>query len=306
MAGTWREIVQLRFKGERFRDHALDLTALTELRQFQKIVAETAKVLWRAANPGRERLPAHFEDRTRLCLRRIESGSAVAPLEVWVEDEGQGQLWDDEPMEVKEAVALAQDVFDHLDRDLPLPDRFPKELISEYEEWGRTLGLDEEVEFGPVEAEGRPARVNSRNRERLTRFLETPYSSTVEITGRVLEADVRQRRFQVWDGERGAVVATFNQDQEELVTSALKDHRSLRILVRGTADVSPQGRPIRFTAIEELRLLSEPPEEIDPAVPPIEDVLANLASRVPEGEWRKLPADLTDNLDHYLYGTPKR
>ena len=306
MAGTWREIVQLRFKGERFRDHALDLTALTELRQFQKIVAETAKVLWRAANPDRERLPAHFEDRTRLCLRRIESGSAVAPLEVWVEDEGQAQFWDDEPKEIKEAVALARDVFDHLDRDLPLPDRFPKELISEYAEWGKTLDLNEEVEFEPVEAERRAARVNRRNRERLTRFLEAPYSSTVEITGHVLEADVRQRRFQVWVDEQTAVVATFNQDQEGLVTSALKDHRSLRILVRGTADVSPQGRPTRFTVIEELRLLSEPPDEIDPAVPAIEDVLADLASRVPDGEWKRLPADLTDNLDHYLYGTPKR
>ncbi len=306
MAGTWREIVQLRFKGERFRDHALDLTALTELRQFQKIVAETAKALWRAANPGRERLPAHFEDRTRLCLRRIESGSAVAPLEVWVEDEGQAPLWDDEPKEIKEAVALARDVFDHLDRDLPLPDRFPKELISEYEEWGKTLDLNEEVEFEPVEAEPRAARVNRRNRERLTRFLETSYSSTVEITGHVFEADVRQRRFQVWVDERTAVSATFNPDQEDLVTSALKDHRSLRILVRGTADVSPQGRPTRFTAIDELKLLSEPPDEIDPAVPAIEDVLADLASRVPAGEWRRLPADLTDNLDHYLYGTPKR
>jgi hypothetical protein len=305
MAGTWREIVQLRFKGERFRDHALDLTALTELRQFQKIVAETAKVLWRAANPDRERLPAHFEDRTRLCLRRIESGSAVAPLEVWVEDEGQAQFWDDEPKEIKEAVALARDVFDHLDRDLPLPDRFPKELISEYAEWGKTLDLNEEVEFEPVEAERRAARVNRRNRERLTRFLEAPYSSTVEIMGHVLEADVRQRRFQVWVDEQTAVVATFNQDQEGLVTSALKDHRSLRILVRGTADVSPQGRPTRFTVIEELRLLSEPPDEIDPAVPAIEDVLADLASRVPDGEWKRLPADLTDNLDHYLYGTPK-
>lgn len=306
MAGTWKEIVQLRFKGERFRDHALDLTALTELRQFQKIVAETAKALWRAANPDRERLPAHFEDRTRLCLRRIESGSAVAPLEVWIEDEGQAPLWDDEPREVREAVALARDVFDHLDRDLPLPDRFPKELIPEYEEWGKTLDLNEEVEFEPVEAERRAARVNRRNRDRLTRFLEGPHSSTVEITGHVLEADVRQRRFQVWVDERGAVIATFNEDQEELVTSALKDHHSLRIFVRGTADVSPQGRPTRFTAIEELRLLSDAPQEINLAVPPIEDVLANLASRVPEGEWRKLPVDLTDNLDHYLYGTPKR
>ena len=83
MAGRWKEVVRLRFKGDRFRDHALDLSALSELTQFQKMVAETAKALWRAANPDRERLPSHFEDRTRLCLREIHEGSAVAPLEVF-------------------------------------------------------------------------------------------------------------------------------------------------------------------------------------------------------------------------------
>jgi hypothetical protein len=39
---------------------------------------------------------------------------------------------------------------------------------------------------------------------------------------------------------------------------------------------------------------------------PVEEILAELAREVPQAEWDKLPADLTDNLDHYLYGTPKR
>jgi len=72
MAGKWKEVVRLTFKGERFRDHALDLRALSELSQFQNMVAETAKIVWRAENPKRERLPSHFEERVRLCLRRIE------------------------------------------------------------------------------------------------------------------------------------------------------------------------------------------------------------------------------------------
>ena len=45
MTGKWKEVVRLRFKGERFRDHALDLSALGDLSQFQKIVAETTKVV---------------------------------------------------------------------------------------------------------------------------------------------------------------------------------------------------------------------------------------------------------------------
>lgn len=34
----------------------------------------------------------------------------------------------------------------------------------------------------------------------------------------------------------------------------------------------------------------------------IEDVFAELAKEVPDAEWAKLPADLTDNLDDHLYG----
>ncbi len=39
---------------------------------------------------------------------------------------------------------------------------------------------------------------------------------------------------------------------------------------------------------------------------PIQEELAELAKQVPPEDWAKLPADLSDNLDHYLYGTPKR
>ena len=89
MPGKWKEVVRLTFKGERFRDHAFDLQALSELSQFQKMVAETAKTLWRTANPNRERITSHFEERVRLCLRRIEDGSASAPLEVFIEEKDQ-------------------------------------------------------------------------------------------------------------------------------------------------------------------------------------------------------------------------
>ncbi len=39
---------------------------------------------------------------------------------------------------------------------------------------------------------------------------------------------------------------------------------------------------------------------------PIEAVLQSLAADVPQAEWQKLPADLTEDLDHYLYGTPRK
>jgi hypothetical protein len=39
---------------------------------------------------------------------------------------------------------------------------------------------------------------------------------------------------------------------------------------------------------------------------PIAEVLAEIAAAIPAGELARLPADFTDQLDHYIYGTPKR
>lgn len=44
----------------------------------------------------------------------------------------------------------------------------------------------------------------------------------------------------------------------------------------------------------------------DKSARPIEDLLENLAREIPQEEWDKLPSDLNDNLDHYLYGVPRQ
>ena len=304
MAGRWRDIVKLTFQGDRFRDHALDLTALAELSQFQRLVAETAKALWRTANPDRERLPKHFEDRIRLCLRRVEEGSAVAPLEVFIE-EPQMELYEPEPKEVDEAVALASDVFRALERDDTLPERFPRSLIPEYFKLGQTLAMDECIEIAA--RDGIPTRLSAASRSRLASFSEPPLSEgSVDVTGEVLEADVRQRRFQLWFDERTSATVFFSPAQEEQVTEALRGHRTCRLRVTGKGETSAQGKILRITVVEELRLLLIGEPHYDVNAPAIEDVLARLASEVPQEEWDKLPEDLTDNLDHHLYGLPKR
>ena len=38
----------------------------------------------------------------------------------------------------------------------------------------------------------------------------------------------------------------------------------------------------------------------------IEEKIQQIAADIPEDEWEKLPPDLTDNLDHYVYGTPRK
>lgn len=305
MNGQWNEVATLRFKGERFHDHALDLSAVTELRQFQKIIAETAKALWRAANPERKNLPARFEERTRLCLRRIDKGSAVVPLEVFRNAPPQGELWEPEPEELNQAVELAYEVFDSLGQDRPLPEQFPRELVPEYAKWGETLGADEFVEFQPTRRQ-RATRLDSRIREKLGVFADVPHVCMHEVVGEVIEADVRQRRFQIWTDARNAVAVVFDEAQEEIVTQALRDHRSIRIRVSGRAEILSQGKPMRFTEIAALELEPVCGPQYNSSALSIEDEIAQIAANVGAEAWNHLPPDLNDNLDHYLYGVPKQ
>ncbi len=299
MAGQWKKVARLHFKGKRFRDHALDLSALNELRQFQKMVAETAKALWRKSNPGKN-LPRHFEDRTRLCLREIEPGSAVAPLEVYIEEPEQGELWKREPVEVNEAIDLAYRVFGAVHEDTSLPEEFPKDLLPEYTGWGQGLSDDEVLEFAPP---GKPAaRVTAKVRERLAALAEPPYEDAVDVSGQVLEADVRQKRFQLWLDDTTNVRVSFTDEQETQVTTALKDHEAVRLRVTGRGEFSPQGTLKRVTTVDSLVLVRGEEPEFDEQAPAIEDVLSDLAKDVPDEEWERLPPDLTDRLDDYLYG----
>lgn len=46
--------------------------------------------------------------------------------------------------------------------------------------------------------------------------------------------------------------------------------------------------------------------EAVPAQKPIWEVFQELSADVPDEEWDSLPPDLSEQHDHYIYGTPKR
>ena len=38
----------------------------------------------------------------------------------------------------------------------------------------------------------------------------------------------------------------------------------------------------------------------------IQDILLEIASKIPKEDLENIPSDLSENLDHYLYGFPKK
>jgi predicted RNase H-like HicB family nuclease len=86
---------------------------------------------------------------------------------------------------------------------------------------------------------------------------------------------------------RRKVEEAIRMHLEAAAASALKDQKPVRVRVNGRGEAA-----------------EETPYNLQE--PSIEEVLSRLASEVPKADWNNLPADLTDNLDHYLYGTPRR
>jgi hypothetical protein len=196
-------------------------------------------------------------------------------------------------------------VFEAIERNEALPDRFPKRLVSEYTKWGQSLAADEAVEFTPSK-KTKPARVSVEHRERLETYAEMPYQDVVDVKGEVFEADVRQKRFQLWKGNQNAVTVSFTEQQEDMVTTALKEHRSLRLRVIGRGEYLPDGQLAKIVEVQSLSIVQSEVSEYDAGSPPIKEVLSSIASEVPQEEWDSLPPDLTDDLDRYLYGTPPK
>jgi len=52
--------------------------------------------------------------------------------------------------------------------------------------------------------------------------------------------------------------------------------------------------------VEFVDLLSKPKKQT------LLEKLAVISSRVPDEIWEKVPSDGAENVDHYLYGSPKR
>ena len=63
--------------------------------------------------------------------------------------------------------------------------------------------------------------------------------------------------------------------------------------------VLPEGVEVR------VEVATAAKEEFEPNAPTIEEKLHAAWADVPKEEWDRLPVDLTEHLDHYIYGTPK-
>ncbi|MGO9470726.1 MAG: hypothetical protein ACLQIB_45680 [Isosphaeraceae bacterium] len=75
-------------------------------------------------------------------------------------------------------------------------------------------------------------------------------------------------------------------------------------------DAMTEAASMLVERLEQETASPKPPAAIQaeavPAYKPIWEVAAEIRRSIPPEEWAKLPRDGAEQLDHYIYGSPKR
>ena len=300
MPTNHRNLVNHTFHGRRFDDGGVDPDVMPDLVRYKTLLVEVAKELWRRNHPDRKNLPKNFEDSLSTKFYEVVANCATIPLERVFTTADRELFWDTED-ELDDAVALVADTIDAAGNDQSLPDRFPKHLLVLFQEYGKTLREDEWIEHRPPKRES-GIRYDAAVRERLTRWVETPYEDAVDLTGEVTMARVSNPLMTMQLDDSRKIEVAFRPEDEDDITTALKQHKTAKLRVIGRGQFGTDGVIRKITEVCRTVLLPTGHIPFDPSAKPIWQRFAEIASTIPEEELQKLPVDGADRLDDYIYG----
>lgn len=299
---TTFEMSTLRFDGERFNGHALDVECTQELIAYRNLVLECAKSLWRVKYPNRSNLPKGFEKGFRLQFNRLEDGSALVPLQRVRTADVQADL--DLTDEFDEAVGLIDQAIRAANDEDLLPVGLPSNVIPLFRDFGKTL-RDDEVLFTRGRGSESEAPYTAKARQRLAEWIEPSYEDIVSVSGEVRMANVGLGRFALQvdcAGGQAVIEGKFSPEDESKVLEALRQHRSARLQVKGLGEFGTSDRLLkRFSRIDQVDFVQE---EIgyDESVAPICEQLNSIGQKAPSSAWETVPTDLSVRLDEIVYG----
>lgn len=292
-----RTIVNLSFAGDRYNGASLDEDALQVVLRFQKTLRGLAKALHKKRHLEAEK---SLDERLRLVVSAFEEGSTNISLEA-AQIEGEFDL-NRIPDELYSASALVYDAYSSVIEDKVLPAEMPIEFIPHVAKLGDDLDEGSNVSFSPPSHE--PLTISHRTRSALLSWVETSYTDTIEISGEVIQADVKNRACRLIDpSSKRLVFVRFDDRDANTVTQALRQHEIKQLMVSGTGEFNSKGHLLRFKHYTSMELVDEFTE-----MPTQPESLSEIASRIvadiPEELWDQLPRDATTKhnevVSHHL------
>lgn len=186
------EFYQPRFTGPRFDEHTLPVEVARDLAAYETLVIELAKHLYKAEHPDKQRLPKGFAANFRLDIQDIGEGStrpvlALVMSGVLALSGGDATHFEKARDLIAQCVAAPEG---------NLPPQFPKELLGNFNQFGRSLREGETLEL-PLASSTESAVLTPERRKKLVLAASEEYEREVELQGYIGEVDWEKSTFRL-------------------------------------------------------------------------------------------------------------
>ncbi len=294
-----KEIARLHFTGNPYNVHALDVAALEELARFQKIVTKIATMIWKKNHPESHRLPKKFKKNTKFYFNSIQEGSVIVPIQISTVEQDNDMFNEYRNIHVSQAIDITHATLVSANHAEALPENIPQNVLQDIAKLGRRLPAQGKL---GLELPGKDIESISENtRTYLMVRANNFYQDETDIIGKVLEADVKRKKFQLWIDNKMNISIPFTEEQESEIITALKEHTSTQVRVNVYGEYNSKGNLEKILQLNSIDIYNED-FEYDPNTPSIMEEVERIFGDVPEEIWNKLPPDLSSNHDFYIYG----
>lgn len=288
------EFVQPRLTGARFNEHTLPLEVAKDLVAYETLIVALAKSLYKkSASETRQRIPKNFAKDFHLHIQRIDDGCA-RPMLSTVVSEGQMEFFDEHVSYFVDARDLISDCIMAVSTGSPLPDAFPRSLLTHFNKFGRSLRYDEALEL-PTKS-GSVAALTQSVRKKLVLASERYYESEVELIGVIEEVDWAKNTFRLKNHIDGS---TANIPMTEDMLADVREYggksrHALSMVV--TAEFDSNDKLHRVSSVSEFEI-----QKSYELTRMLED-LAKLKAGWMNGEGSALNSDSIQSLTDILTG----
>lgn len=211
------EFIKPKLVGERFNEHSIPVEVLKDWAAFEGLVAETAKWLYLQENSERQRVPRGFVDGFALHLSSVGVGSAIATLDR-IHPPG-SLLPDAYAVWFEKARDRVLDVMSAVHSGTSIDTLLPKNLLSYFDQFGRSLRGSERVEFTSGD---KPVVIyDTKIRKALVLRTASEYRTEEQLRGAISELDAEKGTltFKLVNGRK--ISGTYAKEVREQAVAAL-------------------------------------------------------------------------------------
>jgi len=239
--------IQPRFVGKRFLEHTLPVDVAKDLAAYESLVIELAKHIYLQENSDRQRVPKGFSAEFHLHIERIEDGSARPLLSVIAAGTlalsgGSADYFERSRDLISECIAS---------EGVQLPNQFPRELLSHFNQFGRSLRDDESLEL--PRSSTTPAILTPDIRKKLVLAADRVYEKEIELSGTISEADWDKSTFRIRlpDGSQSVVPMPENFHAKAREFGGRGRHQ---VVVNGVAAFDSWDRLQKVVSVDSLEI----------------------------------------------------